>query len=272
MKRVIWACLLSLLAVPGHGQHLAGSQLSSIAVENLDLVSLDNRANIFYSDTKGNVFKIDDSGKVVNQYSPLFQGRLHQLDASFTMLLFLFSADLQQVIVLDSHLAPLHHISFQDESVGIVRAAALGNNNVFWLFDEADLSLKKYDYRRGEILQVQPLSPLLGGDKIQVIDIKETQNLVFITVKDRGLFIFDNQANLIKKFDILLHHQLTVMNDHIYFVEGVYMHRLNIYSGEKTLLKLPTISGDRVAVSPQRMVIYSPDSLSILPTPTFESR
>src|SRR5690606_32698951 len=124
------------------------------------------------------VFKVDDLGKVVNQYSPMSQGRLYQLDASFTMLLFLFSADFQQVILLDSHLAQLHHISFQDEGIGLVRAAALGNNNIFWLFDEVDLSLKKYDYRRGEILQVQPLSTLLGGDKTEVIDIQENHNLV----------------------------------------------------------------------------------------------
>lgn len=270
MKRVIWACILSLLTVRGHGQQLEESSQQSVAVEDLDLVSLDNRSNIFYSDTRGNIFKLDASGKMANQYSPPFQGRLNQLDAFGTMVLFLFSADLQQVTLLDSHLAPIQTVWFEEEAIGIVKAAALGNGNIFWLFDEADLSLKKYNYRTAEFLQVQPLAPLLRGDKIQVVEIQERQNLVFINIKDRGLFVFDNQANLIKKHDVLLHQQLTVFNDHVYFIEGDYIHRLNIYSGEEKKLEMPEPSGDGVAVSPQRMVIYSADSLSILPLPTFD--
>jgi hypothetical protein len=267
MKRGIQAYFLLLVMFQGYGQQLGEAPFLRIDVEDVDLVSFDNRGNIFYSDTKGNVSKLNDSGKVVNQYSPIFQGRLHQFDASFTMLLFMFSADLQQVILLDSHLAPLHSISFQDEGIGMVKAAALGNNNIIWLFDEVDLSLKKYDYRRGEILQVQPLIPLLGGDRIQVIDIKERQNLVFITIKDRGLWIFDNQANLIKKHDIQLHQPLAVVNDHIFFVKDKQIHRLNIYSGEEEVLQLPRLSGDKVAVGAQHMAIYSADTLFILPTP-----
>lgn len=269
MKGLTLACLLSFLAVQVYAQQLGPVSHSNIAAEDVDLVSLDNRGNVFYSDTKGNVFKLNDSGEVVNQYSPLSQGRLHQFDASFTMLLFLFSADLQQVVLVDSHLAPLHYISFQDEGIGTVRAAALGNNHVLWLFDEADLSIKKYDYRRREVLQVQPLVPLLGGDQIQIIDIQERQNLVFINIKDRGLFVFDNQANLIKKHHILLHQQLTVLDDHIYFVANGHIHQLNIYSQEERMLKLPDVHGDKVAIGPQRMVVYSTDSLFFLPAPIF---
>ena len=269
MKRLTCACLLSILAVQVYAQQLGSAPHSKIAAEDVDLVSLDNRGNVFYSDTKGNVFKLNDSGEIVNQYSPLSQGRLHQFDASFTMLLFLFSADLQQVVLLDSHLAPLHYISFQDEGIGIVRAAALGNNHTLWLFDEADLSLKKYDYRRREVLQVQPLGSLLGGDQIQIIDIQERQNLVFINIKERGLFVFDNQANLIKKHQVHLRENLAVLNDHVYFMADGHIHQLNIYSEERRMLPLLDVLGDKVAISPQRMVVYSTCSLFFLPAPIF---
>lgn len=267
MKHIIWTFFLSLFILRAHAQQLEDSLQITVAVEDLDLVSLDNWGNIFYSNTKGNVFKLDASGKITNHYSPPFQGQLSQLDAFTTMVLFLFSADLQQVTLLDSHLAPLQQISFEEEAVGIVKAAAMGNGNIFWLFDEVDLALKKYDYRGGEIVQVQPLAPLLGGDQIQVTEIQESQNLVFVNIKDRGLFVFDNHANLIRKHDILLDQQLTVFQDHLYFIEGDYIHRLNIYSGEKTMLKSPGATGVGVTVSPQRLVIYSSDSLSILSIP-----
>lgn len=265
MKHLIWVYILSFLFLQAHGQQRKESSQTTVSVEDLDLVSLDNRGNIFYSDTQGNIFKLDASGNIANHYSPPFQGRLDQLDASATMVLFLFSADLQQVTLLDSHLAPIQQISFEKETVGMVTAAAMGNGNIFWLFDEADLTLKKFDYRGGDIVQVQPLAPLLGGEQIQVTEIQESQNMVFVNVKDRGMYVFDNHANLIKKHDILLYQPLMVFQEHVYFTKEGNIYRLNIYSGEETMLKLPGANGAGVAVSPQRMVIYSSDVLSILP-------
>lgn len=269
MRSTVLVFLFSLFAISGFGQQQKWSPLSQIAVEGLDLVSLDIRGNIFYSDTDGNVFKLDDSEQVVNHYSPVLQGRLSQLDAFSTVVLFLFSADLQQVTLLDSHLSPVQTISFQDEAIGIVKAAALGNNHIFWLFDEVDLSLKKYDYRRGEILQVQPLAPLLGGDEIEVVEILERQNLVLMNIKDRGVYVFDNQANLIKKHDLRLNQPLAVYNGHIYFVQNNHIHRMDIYSGEESVLKLPNLLANSVAVSAHRLLFYSHRSLFILPMQAF---
>ncbi len=268
--RAVAIAFFLLMTVPfGYGRQRVWHQLPPIAVEEVDLVSLDNRGRIFYSDTKGNVFKLGEAGEVRSRYSPPIQGRLNQLDAFQTMILFLFSADLQQVTLLDSHLAPIQNIPFQDEDIGLVKAAALGNNHVFWLFDEVDLSLKKYDYRSGQILQVQSLVPLVGDNTIEVIEILERKNLVLMNIKDRGLFVFDNQGNFIRKHDVLLPQPLAVHDGLVYFVQNDALHRLNIYSGEENVSALPDVRGDRVAVSAQRLVIYSSDSLFPLAVPGF---
>lgn len=271
MRVAAWFAFLLLVAISsGYCQQQTWSSPPSIAVEDLDQVSLDNYGRIFYADTKGNVFKMDRSGGMVSQYSPPIQGRLTQLDAFSTTVLFLFSADLQQVTLLDHHLAPIQYISFHNDAIGLVKAAALGNNHVFWLFDEMDLSLKKYDYRRGIILQVQPLFPLMGGDRIEVVEIMERDNLVLLNLKDRGLLVFDNQGNFVKRHEVELTQPLAVYNGQVYYFRGSNLFRLNIHSGEESVHKIPYLSGDGLAVSAQLMLIYSATSLVPLPMPVFD--
>src|SRR5690554_6861581 len=153
IRSIFCTCFFVLITYYSYGQNVEWHLKSSISVEDLDQISIDNRENTFYSDKEGNVFKFDSKGGVSSSYSPVFQARLKQLDAFSTLRLFLFSADLQQVVLLDPYLNPINEHSLQQEDMGIVSAAALGNNNVFWLFDEVDLSLKMYDYRRNIILQ-----------------------------------------------------------------------------------------------------------------------
>lgn len=270
MKAIALASLLFTINLLGYGQQLGGAPLKSIKVEGLDRISVDNRGHIFYSDIKGNVFKLDASGEVVNHYSPSLQGRLIQLDAFSTMIVFLFSADLQQVTLLDSHLAPIQTISVQDVGISFVKAAALGNNHVFWIFDEVDWSLKKYDYRRGEILQVQPLMPLMEDDDIEVTEILERGNLVLVHLRDHGLLVFDNQGNFIKRHVAHFNHPLAVYDDQVYFVKDAHVHRLDLFSGEKRMIKIPELPVNRLAVSARHLLLYSAETIFLLPLVDFD--
>lgn len=265
MKAITLAFLLFSINLLGYSQHLDGVQVKSLKVEGLDRISVDNRGHIIYSDIKGNIFKLDASGEIVNRYSSSLQGRLNQLDAFSTTIVFLFSSDLQQVTLLDSHLAPLQSISVQDDGIGYAKAAALGNNHVFWIFDEVDWSLKKYDYRRGEILQVQPLIPLVGDEDIDVTEILERGNLVLVHLRDHGLLVFDNQGNFLKRHAVTFNHPLAVYDDQVFFFKDAHVYRFNIFSGEKRMIKIPKLSGNGVAVSARHLLLYSAQTLFLLP-------
>lgn len=261
-------CLFFIMLIPFEGvysQQTEWSPLYRMAVGDLDLISLDNQGNVFYADRLGNVFKVDPTGQISSRYSPRFQGRLTQLDASSTTVLFLFSVDLQQIVLLDRHLVPIQNISFQEESLGIIKAAALGNDHAIWLIDEGDLSLKKYNYRINEVTQVQSMATLIGGNKIEVIGMVEKENVLFMLVKDRGLFVLDNQGNVVKSYNILFHkHSWSVYSGKLYFDKEGQIFAMNIYSGEECKIALPEFPASRIAVSSQRVALASTDSLYIL--------
>src|SRR5690606_15247071 len=125
------------------------------------------------SNTSGDIYLFDRRGKHVNNFSPTRQGRLQQLEASWTVNIFSFSSDLQEYRILDRFLNPIAENSFQLSEITLPRASSLGNNNVIWVWDESDLSIKSLDYLRNTILQDQPLNLILGAEDLRISEVRE---------------------------------------------------------------------------------------------------
>ena len=237
--------------------------LATIPVVGLDQISLDNKGNVFYSDKSGNVVKLDSKCIKAGEYSPVVQSKLDQLEAFYTLNIFLFSADLQQFVLLDVYLNPLATVSLQHEKTGIVKAATMGSGHVVWMVDEEDFSLVKYDYRRNVVLQDQPLALILGQVEFGVVDIIERQNMVFLHIGNEGVFLFDRQGNFIKKLNVRFSHKPSLSGDFIYFIRDGLVQRINIYSEKVENLPLPDGNFDKVLADSEKIIFYSPTEIAI---------
>lgn len=196
------------------------SPIAEISIKHLDLVSLDTRDQIFATTTSGDIYLFDQKGKQLNLYSPTRQGRLHQLEASWTVNIFSFSADLQEYRILDRFLNPIAENSFLLNEITLPKASTLGNNNIIWIWDESDLSLKSLDYLRNLVLQSQPLNLILQSENLQVTEIREFKNRLFMNVPDSGIFIFDNQGNFLKKVNLQINQRMCFFKERLFWIEG----------------------------------------------------
>ena len=106
-----------------------GNPIAEIQLENLDLISFDNKDNLFASNTSGDIYQFDRFGKKTNLFSPSRQGRLNQLEAAWTVNIFSFSADLQEYRIFDRFLNPLAESNLLLADVNLEKAATFGNNN-----------------------------------------------------------------------------------------------------------------------------------------------
>ncbi|MBA4299290.1 MAG: hypothetical protein C0433_04155 [Cyclobacterium sp.] len=204
-----------------------GNPISEIKLNNLDLVSLDTRDQIFVSNATGDVYLFNKSGKQLNLFSPTRQARIHQLEASWTVNIFTFSADLQEYRIMDRFLNPIAENSLLLNTITLPKAATLGNNNIIWIWDESDLSLKSLDYLRKIIIQSQPLNLILNSVDLKVTEIREFKNRLFMNVPTTGIFIFDNQGNFIQKADLQFDQRMCFYNEHLFWVDG---ENLKMYS------------------------------------------
>jgi hypothetical protein len=242
--------------------------IAEISIENLDLVSLDTRDQIFASTASGDVLLFDRSGKQLNLFSPARQARIQQLEASWTVNIFTFSSDLQEYRVMDRFLNPIAENSFQLNNITLPKAATLGNNNIIWVWDESDLSLKSLDYLRNVIVQSQPLNLLLNSEELQVTEIREFKNRLFMNVPESGIYIFDNQGNFLQKVAIKIDQRMCFYKEHLFWIDGS---SLKMYSlATKAIFdlgKLPETEIESIQIGQEIMTFLSKDRIKIYPIP-----
>jgi hypothetical protein len=242
--------------------------IAQIPMEFLDLVSLDTRDQIYASNTSGDIYLFDQKGKQLNVFSPTRQGRLQQLEASWTVNIFGFSADLQEYRVLDRFLNAIAENSFQLDEITLPKAATLGNNNVIWVWDESDLSLKSLDYLRNLVLQSQPLNLILDSEDLKVTEIREFKNRLFMNVPESGIFIFDNQGNFLKKVNLKIDQRMCFYKESLFWIEG---RNLKMYSLSSQAIfdmgALPSKGIQYLQIGQENMVFVEKDLISVYPLP-----
>ncbi|TXE10325.1 hypothetical protein [Algoriphagus aquimarinus] len=245
-----------------------GTPLAEISLENLDLISFDTKDQLFASNTSGDIYLYSQEGKQLNLFSPARQGRLNQLEAGWTVNIFSFSADLQEYRILDRFLNPLAEKGFSLAEINLAKAATLGNNNVIWVWDESDLNLKSLDYLRNLIIQSQPLNLILESEDLNVSEIREFKNRLFMNVPDTGIFIFDNQGNLMRKVAVTGINKLCYYKEHLLWIEGENLMAISLSSNEiVTLAQLDNSEASYIQIGQERLAIVSKDKVSMYITP-----
>lgn len=247
-----------------------GVPLAEISLENLDLISFDTKDQLFASNTSGDIYLFSAEGKHLNLFSPARQGRLNQLEAAWTVNIFSFSVDLQLYRILDRFLTTLAEDGFMLSEVNLAKAATLGNNNVLWVWDESDLSLKSIDYLRNLVIQTQPLNLILNTNMLEVAEIREFKNRLFMNVPDTGVFIFDNQGNLMRKIDLTGINKLCYYKEHLLWIEKDHLMAMSLSTNEvRPLAQLDDSEASYLQIGQERLAIVSKDTISLYSTPSW---
>ncbi len=268
--RLFLSLIFSLISFLGFGQQdlELGEPIAEILLKNIDLVSLDTKDQIFASNSAGDIYLFSAEGKQLNLFSPARQGRLNQLEAAWTVNIFSFSSDLQEYRVLDRFLNPLSESGFLLTDVNLAKAATFGNNNVIWVWDESDLSLKSLDYLRNLVIQSQPMNLILNSENLEVSEIREFKNRVFMNMPESGIFVFDNQGNLLKKLNVKTTQRLCFYKEHLLWFEQDTLIITSISTGKNEKIATILIPDFRyLQVGQERLAIISKDKLTLYPIP-----
>ncbi|GHB42662.1 hypothetical protein GCM10008106_24590 [Mongoliitalea lutea] len=239
--------------------------ISVIQVPRMDLVSLDNQGFIFVVDLEGNLYQYQaGTPSWINNFSPPRQARVSTLEAFWTVNIFTFSVDLQEYRILDRFINPIAENRIPEQLISLAKVATLGNNNIIWILDESDLSLKQLDYRRNRIIQHQPLNLILGESALFVTDMREYGNLLFVNIEDEGIFIFDNQGNYIRKHDTIIEQKLSFWKNNLVFTEGEQLILMDFQTGQRSSYLLPKeVKNMSVMMGPRHLVCYGNNQLRI---------
>lgn len=264
LKHSTLAMALLLFGLSAQAQDAVWGDFIAVDFPRLDRISLDNQDFVFIANPEGNLYQYNLSGKLINNFSPPRQGRLSQLEAFWTVNIFTFSADLQEYRLLDRFINPISENKIPAENIALAKAATLGNNNIIWVLDETDLSIKQFDFRTRRILQQQPLNLVLENTDLEVLDIREYQNLLFLNLSGQGIHILDNQGNFIKKLQVFPKSRLSFWKGYLCLIEGNTIRLIDFQSGseEQFDLSLGT-KAIGILINRKAVILYNAQGFNI---------
>ncbi|SNS51929.1 hypothetical protein SAMN06295967_111118 [Belliella buryatensis] len=229
-----------------------------IKQNRISAVSLDNQDFIMMANQEGDIYQYDRFGEFVNNFSPSRQGRIDFLEATWTVNIFTYSIDLQEYRILDRFLNPIAENRVQTKGINLGKAATLGNNNIIWIYDESDFSLKQFDHRRNQIIQQQPLNLILTNSDLMIQEIKEYQNLVFLRIKDEGISILDNQANLIKILPFNTNQPLAFRKQELIYVQNGLINFVDYINATPSSFANPKeVKNHAILISDKAVIFYN---------------
>ena len=174
------------------------------------------------------IVKYNSSGDSLFYFSNKLLGEIDQLEVSIALRPLLFYKNSNQIIVTDNTLSAQLNQSIALEQLDwqqVTRIASRFNNNKIWLYDQSNFELLlishqlQIEQRSGNLLQ------LIGLDTLDVLQVKEYQNKVYINNPKSGIHVFDlfgtyyNTIHLknLADFELYNNHIVSFKNDSIGF-------------------------------------------------------
>tara|TARA_R110002096_G_scaffold397812_2_gene593739 strand:- start:5031 stop:5873 length:843 start_codon:yes stop_codon:yes gene_type:complete len=264
-----WFLALTLLPLASIGQTEDWVKLWEVTVADIDKTATDGKGNVFITDKQGYLSQYNSKGEKINQLASSLSAPVTHLDPFNTVSLFLFSASLQRFEILDRFLNPIINKSIGETGVlGWVSHASPGNNNSLWVYDESDLKLKKINLSNNELLQAQSINTIIQKNDLDIVLLMERYNLVFLQVANDGMYIFDNQANLIDKIVLSTSKRAVIEDDFFYTVEGNEILKTNYLTKKAKLFPLPEgYSLDKLALSYQQLLLANKKKVVVFERP-----
>lgn len=226
--------LLTYLLVFSLG--LAGAQnLTSVKqwkVEDITDIALDRYNGIYIADELGTITKYDQEGNQLLSYSSEIIFPLNTIDVSHTNKIFGFYQNNQSYILLDRYLNVLNQSTFNPDIIGFAIVAAFSSDNNLWIFDGSDFTLKKLNLITGELMTSIALSLIITENQLDIIQIDEYQNRLYLNNKDNNILVLDNLGNFIKSFPIQPEGKFWFSNNNVVYIRKKTVYLFDIYKND----------------------------------------
>jgi len=251
----IYACLLVLFSPALSWAQANYTFEKSISLKPVTAAAIDQKKHLYIADSDGNIIQYDSLGKRLLVFSPDKIGTVTALAASQTLRLFAFYRDFQEYVMLNRFLDQTSRQKFEVEEIGFVRLATLAGDNNLWVFDENDLSIKKYNPQVNKVIAKVALDLMLGNQPHEVIYLKEYQNLLYLVDKNSGIWVFDNLGNFKKKLAYKNIAWFTVVGKFMYIIQGQKVKQLSLY-GTSEQAKVLKIDGKEALIEEAHSFLF----------------
>lgn len=202
---------------------VAFSQSDSLSVPSGSQMTTDRLRNVFIITPTNDIIKYGPDGKRMAVANFKVLGNISGIDISNPFEIYIFYRDQNKVVFLDNLLNSKGEMDLDDLGVSQVACIGRSSDNNLWIFDMADLKLKKYGKDGRFMLESASFNTFLNTT------ISPTQ------IIDNNTSIFLLNSGSILEFDIFGNYNSTKLTDSIstfqYFnYQFIYLKKGKVYA------------------------------------------
>lgn len=229
----------------------------SIPVPAGSYITTDNLENLFVITPTNDIIKYDKDGKKLATANYKVLGNITSIDVTNPFEIYVFYRDQNKILFLDNLLNSRGECDM--ETIGVSQIACIGRSadNQIWLFDVADLKLKKYSKDLKLIIESASFNTFNYGPNIYPSIIKDINSAVLILDQNRVLE-FDIFANFskIRLIDTLTGFQY--INEMIVFLKNnrIYMFNPLNFTMQEMTITLPA-NTKNIRIEKERLYVLT---------------
>lgn len=176
----------------------------------------------------GTIRKYDNRGIEKSTFNRSDFGDISSVDISNSMKTVVYYQNAEKIFILDNALShSLDPIDLSLDYPGNIAAACHSVNNHIWLYNQSSQKLIRTDYRLNVASESTPLNNWIAGE-IEVNAIKEKNDLLYVSVQDKGIFVFDIFGTYYRKFMLGQIDKFEIENDDLIYSVSGKLTRLNM--------------------------------------------
>ena len=166
--------------------------------EKITSYSIDSQDQIYIGTSSGNLHRFNKDGTESEFYCAIANFPVTSLAAWNRLKVFVFYKSPQEFYYLDRFNTFSNSYDLSEYSSELINECTPGVDNSLWVLSSSYNELRKYNLQTKQLIFATPLDI----DVENVTHMRAFQNLVLISDRDEGLYLFDQFGNILTQLEI----------------------------------------------------------------------
>jgi len=230
--------LFLLLAVWSFKPNAQSIQSVGVITDNFNQFTTDNLGNV-YTIRNHELKKFRPDGSLWLLFSNISLGNISFVDATNPLKILLFYKDFSRIQFLDNMLSERSPvIQLQQLGYDQTVATCTSYDNGFWIFDQLNFELVRFNQDLIQTQNVKNLNQILGYEFTPTF-LTEHNNYLFMNIPNKGILVFDIYGTYIKTIPLPDLIDFQVYNDLIYYLKEGKPSVYNMKTLQTSVLDFP---------------------------------
>lgn len=225
-----------------------------------------DRVGYIYTWQGQELVKRDANGKEMFRYSEMRYGDIGSVDANNSFKIMLFYQEHGLIRFLDNSLSDRSSEPFNliNEGFALPTLVCSSFDNGFWVWDQALLSLTRFDQNRNETVKIENVNQLCDR-KLQPTRMFESGSRLYM-VDDGAVLEFDLFGAYLKPIPVPSVNDVQVEEDVLFYRSNDTLYSFHLQKFEAGSFVLPDVRIKQLEVTNQRLFILTDNALSAFDT------